>query len=1815
MRKLLLLAVLVAFILPKLHAQCSGKVMHNHNYFRTQTNAVWLVLVNSSTSSNNLGVVLNPDPNFTITAINAPAKWTCNVATKTCTRTNDGASVFEFIQVVGIVNANALSTVTNGATISGGCLGSPLTLSDAVLVYNAAKVVQWGANSFSQLINQPTTPGFAQVVQGFGHVTGLQTDGSIAQWGNTANSQQSNKPTGSGYLEVSSGYNHTIALSGDGHIATWGLNSAGQLNGAPTGNGFIAVSSSQAGGIALTNEGKIVQWGVINATDFPAGNGFVSIAAQYDGGLALTYAGQIVQWGATNLSQRSGLPPGGGWKAIASTSYNGVSQRQDGTLYEWGTTSNNPSSGIPTNSVAAFGSAPFTTASWAMYSDGSIYIWGDAFTVYRNRPTTGGYVVNSTTFGLNGAAALLPLANPSVNGGNNQSANLNTAFATPLSVKVLDGAGNAVQNLDITFTAPGSGASGSFSNGTQSITVPTDASGIASATFTANGTGGSYSVTASYPGLSSASFSLTNYCVSVDWYLDADGDGYYTGTAINACTSPGSGYRSTGLLGGGDCNDDNTAIHPGAAEVCNGIDDNCDGQIDEGSVISPVVIAGGATSFCQGGSVDLTAALGNNAIQLDGINQYLITPDLTSYFSTGSFTIELWFKANSDGVIVSEVGQSTINTNWHDSHIELLPNGHVMVRVWNLAGVDLGTVSPGTWHHAAVRYNAATTTLDGLLDGSPSASNTIGTRQTPSGNGFAQYWAFGAADNSNLGSGKYFNGQLDEIRIWNTAISNAQVAANYNKNIAPNAKGLVAYYKADETTGSIANDATANALHASLANTPTHVIPSGNALNAPSYLWSTTAATPVITAASNGGYYVTAMVSAACQATSGTVNVAILDSVLYVNAAAAAGGNGTSWGTACKYLQDAINTAATNSCVKQVWVAKGTYYPTTDSTGNASPTDNRTKTFFIKNGIAIYGGFAGNELLGYNLSLRDITNNQTILSGDVDGTSDVVSGSGQALTITGNAGNAYHVVFNSQVIGTTVLDGFTVTGGNANGSTSVDRNGGGIYNDNSSLIVNHCIVNGNNASNSGGGFYCNTGNATVNTSLFSRNTGVQGAGIASRSSFTLDHCQLTGNKASSGGGVHFITSGSASFTNCRFTGNYSASSFGGGIFSGRPLTLVSCKIDSNTAAEAGGLAQLNQNLTMTNCTIKNNASIYQTGGIDLQGVPNAILTNCEVSGNTCSGLNGGILNANFGSGSTNPQLSLINCTVANNSSASGYQAVYTYRSSANLKATTILKNTIVAGNPGGNFSVQTPGYLIVQSQGNNLDDDGSSGFTQGVNGDLVHVNPLFKSATDVHLVSCSPAVNAGDNNANNTTLDLDGKPRKVGVIDMGAYENQGVDTSTTNASICPSQLPYSWNGNSYNSGGTYYVHFSSVNGCDSVAALNLTIKAISSSDTTVSVCNKYSWNGINPTVSGTYTWHGTNAAGCDSTATLHLTILFIANTFTKTDAVCYGSATGSIQIQVANSGYVGSPPYSYRVGVAGLINSTTNVFNNLKAGSYRAYVQDANGCIGVAAPVVVGQQPQVTATATPTNTSCYGVADGKISISNLVGYSPFMYKTGTGGTLTPLTLPNTTISNLRAGDYRIYLQDANGCTSPGIVAAVQQPADVVVNYIITPLTCSNPKGSISLSLPGNATGTFKLNPGGNYTSQFLYTGLTTGTYYGYAKNAGGCTGRSTPIVLSPATGCSTFARMASTNANNGKQSFEVSLSPNPSSNRFTLLVHSTKNEAVQLRVMDVNGKVVYTAKGLPEQAFRFGESFANGIYMVEIRQGEEVKTVKAVKMK
>ena len=145
-----------------------------------------------------------------------------------------------------------------------------------------------------------------------------------------------------------------------------------------------------------------------------------------------------------------------------------------------------------------------------------------------------------------------------------------------------------------------------------------------------------------------------------------------------------------------------------------------------------------------------------------------------------------------------------------------------------------------------------------------------------------------------------------------------------------------------------------------------------------------------------------------------------------------AGGDGSSWANASGNLQSIIDASGAND---QVWVAQGTYKPTT--------TADRTIGFTMKNGVTIYGGFPATGTPGLADRNANPKTNNTALSGDIDndGTLD---------------NNSYHVVRNpTSLTATAVLDGFKITAGNANGNVP-DYFGGGMYNPFSSPSVVNC---------------------------------------------------------------------------------------------------------------------------------------------------------------------------------------------------------------------------------------------------------------------------------------------------------------------------------------------------------------------------------------------------------------------------------------------------------------------------------------------------------------------------------------------------------------------------------------------------------------------------------------------------------------------------------------------------------------------------------------------------------------------------------------
>ena len=168
------------------------------------------------------------------------------------------------------------------------------------------------------------------------------------------------------------------------------------------------------------------------------------------------------------------------------------------------------------------------------------------------------------------------------------------------------------------------------------------------------------------------------------------------------------------------------------------------------------------------------------------------------------------------------------------------------------------------------------------------------------------------------------------------------------------------------------------------------------------------------------------------------------NNVIYVNQNATGNNNGSSWGNAYTDLQDALAVAQTG---EQIWVAAGTYTP-----GN-----ERDDTFIVPDGVKLYGGFSGDES---SFDERDREANQTILSGE----------------------NISYTVLNlSNTDAETVVDSFTITGGNADGKSfeSNERQyGGGIYAFGTDAQLANLSIEDNFA-NLGGGLYLREGQATL----------------------------------------------------------------------------------------------------------------------------------------------------------------------------------------------------------------------------------------------------------------------------------------------------------------------------------------------------------------------------------------------------------------------------------------------------------------------------------------------------------------------------------------------------------------------------------------------------------------------------------------------------------------------------------------------------------------------------------------------------------------
>ncbi len=418
--------------------------------------------------------------------------------------------------------------------------------------------------------------------------------------------------------------------------------------------------------------------------------------------------------------------------------------------------------------------------------------------------------------------------------------------------------------------------------------------------------------------------------------------------------------------------------------------------------------------------------------------------------------------------------------------------------------------------------------------------------------------------------------------------------------------------------------------------------------------------------------------------------------------------NGQTWETAFNDLQDALDAAAASGgTITEIWLAQGIYRPS----ARTDPGESRSATFQLLNGVAVYGGFQCGDTIRSDRN-PDPATNGTALSGDLSGddVADVGAAarcfSGPDVPLTSGCGpfdldvdgdvdcldlgtceNSLHVVTASGVDATAILDGVTITAGNADtGSVYANVKGGGVLCDGAGPNLTNLRFSGNLAITKGGAMACQSASSPILTDcVFENNvvtstslgTGGGAMFIDGGSSPEMIRCSFIANAVRSGNGGAVISahpSNDVTFLDCSFADN-DAPVFGGAIRNfGGTLDARRCRFERNTSGSLGGAVYRDAGgsmvlvdstfvanttgvdggavyitgtpVTIVNCAFFRNQAGGYGGAVSATSAP-VVLVNCLFDGNRADG-NGAYARSGAALANRHGVLSATNCTFANN---------------------------------------------------------------------------------------------------------------------------------------------------------------------------------------------------------------------------------------------------------------------------------------------------------------------------------------------------------------------------------------------------------------------------------------------------------------------------------------------------------------------------------------------------------------------------------------
>ncbi len=677
--------------------------------------------------------------------------------------------------------------------------------------------------------------------------------------------------------------------------------------------------------------------------------------------------------------------------------------------------------------------------------------------------------------------------------------------------------------------------------------------------------------------------------------------------------------------------------------------------------------------------------------------------DNSQYANCGSInlggsaiTLECWIKPESFQTAVSPYISQIMGTESGSNSAFLrlgdvdIPAGNKIQFVLNFSGdqqklTSTSTLETGRWYHIAGVYDGSTMKIyiDGVEDANLSQTGSFTSNST--------FYL-----STNDGTGRYFDGTIDEVRVWKTARLSTEINTYMTTLLNGNEPNLEAYYRCDNGSGTALSDLTSNAHNASLVNTPSWVnsyamVIAEDATDIAETSFTANWSCPAeVNSSYDDGYtieYSTSLdfsgsstVTASSSETSKSITGLTAPTTYYYRLSGKRSGSGT-----LEY-----------SNVKSVTISASPAYVVTS---NADDGGTGTLRYIIDNcddGATITFNLSpGNETITLGSEISVLYNNNP-KSINIDGANTAGSGTEVTIQVTvPGVTNSRIFYFNPGGTYTINLSNMTLKGGNvtdnAAGTLYINNlnsctltnvtitgskapQGGGIYVFSSSLTLNNCTISNCQATSGNGGGVSNSASSgifTVNSLSISNCTAtVNGGGVYlsclnSVNAISIDNCT-----ASSGGGIY--SQRELTLTNASITNN-TASSNGGGIYLAvnQNPSITSSTISGNSADKGGGIyIQPNRDISpsLNNSTISNNSSTSDGGGICCYaGEPimddinlNFTVSNSTICGNTSGGNGAGLYAYGYGitgMSTSTTNVTFINSIVTYNSDGSGYDDI------------------------------------------------------------------------------------------------------------------------------------------------------------------------------------------------------------------------------------------------------------------------------------------------------------------------------------------------------------------------------------------------------------------------------------------------------------------------------------------------------------------------------------------------------------------------------